>query len=170
KTTPHGRKLKREEAAKHLADFILEMKSHLSSVSIHVYIKADGEFAPDLLGDLAALIGVGAEICAVKLPGSAEAKRLHAALRTVLAMSISGRRWQFNQAKPMHEVAEMATLLYMKWPALGLSVSLGALELAQEVRAGTSRMDAVAGAELYNAVQPPAHRRLAEKQNQGSEK
>jgi hypothetical protein len=149
KTTAHGRKLKRQETGKAMADFLANMRGYLVSVSTKAYLTAEGEFAPVLLGDLAALLAVGAEISATKLPGTTEAKSIHAALRTTVAMSIDARRWRLTQAKVMHEAAEMSSLLFMKWPALGIAVSAGVFELAQEVRNGTARMDAVAGAEVY---------------------
>jgi hypothetical protein len=154
KTTTHGRKRKRQEAEKAMADFLANMRGYLVSVSTKAYLTEDGEVAPVLLGDLAALLAVGAEIAATKLTGSAEAKRIHAALRTTVAMSMDACRWRLPQAKVMHEAAEMSSLLFMKWPVLGMAVAPGVFELAQEVRNGTARMDCVVGPEVYNQRQP----------------
>ena len=150
KLSTHGRKLKRQAGEKATADFFGNMRDYLVSVSTKSYLTADGEFSPVLLGDLAALLAVGAEVAAVKLPGTPEAKRIHAALRSVLGMSVNGRRWQLAQAKVLHEAAEMSCLLFMKWPSIGLLVAPSVFGLAQEIRLGTAQMDAVAGPEIYN--------------------
>jgi hypothetical protein len=161
KLSAHGRKLDtarsrpvgRALARKAIADAIAEMRKHLTRVSVKAYLTADSEPAPALLGDLALMLGVGAEIGMHRVPDAPETRKMHAALRTVLGMGCNGWRWRASQAKILHEAAEMAMTAFEACPALGITMFPGACELAHEIRLGTARMDAVVGAEVY-AKQP----------------
>lgn len=157
KTTAYGRKLSMARSSpvgralgrQAIADAKAAMEKHLTRIGIKAYLTSEGEIVPALLGDLALVIGVGAEIGMNKVPDAAETRRMHAALRTVLHMGCNGHRWQAAQAAVLHEAAELAVVAFDACPALGIAVFPGACQLAHEIRAGTARMDAVAGSEIY---------------------
>ena len=157
KTTLHSSKLSqahrnpvaRALARQAVADALVEMKKHLTRVGIQAYLTDDGEQAPALLGDLALVLGVGAEIGMAKVPDAPETRRMHAAPRAVLHMGCNGQRWQLAQAAVLHEAATLAVTAFEACPALGITMFPGACQLAHEIRNGTARMDAVAGAEIY---------------------
>ncbi|ABM37585.1 hypothetical protein [Polaromonas naphthalenivorans] len=170
KTTTHGRKLKRLQAhaqpgqaiaahaspvgraviAREEIDSVTELMTYMTSVSTRIYFTLDGERDPKLLANLALVLGVGAEVALALVPHHPEAKRLHAALRTVLQFSVDGGRWQSSQAKILHEAAQLATEVFLERSTLGTLFFPGAFELAEKVRNGTARMSDVAGAEVYN--------------------
>ena len=78
------------------------MAEHMTTIGISIYLMADGEPTRDLLSHLGWVIGIGAEIAAIKTPGSAQAKRLHAALRTAIAMSETAQvRMVGNSVSPL---------------------------------------------------------------------
>lgn len=157
KTTAHSRKLSqahrspvgRALARQAITEALAEMKKHLTRVSIKAYMTADGEPAPALLGDLALMLGVGAEIGMAKVPDAPETRRMHAALRTVLHMGCNGQHWQAAQATVLHEAAALAVTAFEACPTLGITMFPGACQLAHEIRTGTARMNAVAGPEIY---------------------
>lgn len=157
KTTPrkrrtvHDNPVARAVAKKAMADALTEMHRHLTRISVKAYLTEDGEVAPALLGDLALMLGIGAEIGLNREPHTPETRRMHAALRTVLHMSTNGRRWQAAQARVLHEAAALAAQAFETHPAVGVARLPSASELAEAVRLGTARMNAVAGPEIYNA-------------------
>ncbi len=126
-----------------------EMRKHLTRISIKAYLTADGEAVPALLGDLALVLGIGAEIGINRAPDAPETRRMHAALRTVLQMSCNGHRWQVAQAAVLHEATALAVTAFDACPAVGIAMFPGACELAREIREGAARMDCVAGVEVY---------------------
>jgi hypothetical protein len=170
KSTAHGRKLKRLQAhvqpgyaipahaspvgraviAKEEIDSVTALMTYMTSVSVRIYLTADGERDTKLLANLALVLGVGAEVALALVPHHPETKRLHAALRTVLQFSVDGGRWQNSQAKVLHEAAQLATEVFLAQPVFGTRVFPGAFELAEKVRNGTARMSDVVGPEIYN--------------------
>lgn len=147
--SPVGRAIGRQAIAEAMA----QMRKHLTRVSIKAYLTADGEAAPALLGDLALMLGIGAEIGMHRVPDAPETRKMHAALRTVLSMGCNGCRWVAAQAVVLHEAAQLAVTAFDACPALGITMFPGACQLAHDIRAGTAHMDAVAGPEIY-AKQP----------------
>lgn len=143
--SPVGRALARQA----MADALVEMRSHLTRISIKAYLTADGEAAPVLLGDLALMLGIGAEIAMNRVPDAPETRKMHAALRSVLGMACNGHRWQASQATVLHEAAGLAVTAFEACPVLGLTMMPGASMLAHDIRMGTARMDCVAGSEVY---------------------
>jgi hypothetical protein len=141
-----------EHAAKEIADVLAELRQNLTRISVKAYLTPDGERADVLLGDLALILGVGAEIGMHRDKHAPGTRRMHAALRTVLHLSCNGRRWDVGQAKVLHEAAVLAVEAFEADLVLGVTVMPGACQLAEEVRAGTACMDAVAGPEVYNAA------------------
>ena len=158
KLSAHGRKLNqahqspvgRAIAKQAMASALAEMHKHLTRISIKAYLTPDGEPAPVLLGDLALMLGIGAEIGMHRVPNAPETRKMHAALRTVLQMGVNGGRWMAAQAKVLHDAAALAMTAFEACPELGVTMFPGAAMLAHDIRMGTARMDAIAGAELYN--------------------
>lgn len=128
------------------------VRDSMKSLAIRVYMTADGEVDRDLLSQLVFLIGLGAEV-AMNVPGPIErAKSMHAALRTLLGMSVDGGRWQASQARLMHGVATEATELAMRHKAVALQLQGSAVHLATRVARGEATMADVAGAEIYKGI------------------
>jgi hypothetical protein len=125
------------------------MSSHMTTVSIDIYLTADGEPARDLLSHLGWLIALGAEISATVKPGMPEAKRLHAALRTVIQMSVDNA-WQSSQAGTLDVAANESKALLIAHASIGLDLIASADWLASRIRDGQARLSDVAGAEIYS--------------------
>ena len=132
-----------------MANALTEMHERLTRTSIKAYMTTDGEPAPVLLGELALMLGIGAEIGMNRVPDAPETRRMHAALRTVLQMGVNGGRWMAAQAPVLHEAASLAVTAFEAYPELGIRMFPGAAMLAHDIRMGTARMDAVAGSEIY---------------------
>lgn len=145
----HDNPVGRAVAKKQMADAMAEIHRLLTHIGIKVYLTDDGKAAPALLGELALMLGVGAEIGINRDKDASETRRMHAALRTVVAMGIDTHRWQAAQARVLHEAATLAVAAFEAHPALGVAMMPGACQLAEEVRLGTVHMDAVAGPEVY---------------------
>jgi hypothetical protein len=170
KTTSHGRKLQRLQAhalpvrfnpahaspvgraviAKEEVDCVTELMTCMTSISTRVYFTQEGEQDTRLLTHLTLVLGVGAEVALAMAKHHPESKRLHAALRTVVQMSVDGGRWNSSQAKILHEAAQLATEVFLTQPAHGARTFPGVFELAEKVRHGTARISDVAGPEIYN--------------------
>lgn len=125
-----------------------QMDRHMTTISIAIYLMADGEPPRDLLAHLGWMIGIGAEIAALLTPGTAAARRLHAALRTVVAMG-EADAWQAAQAPMLSDAANEAKALMVRYPDHGMRLIPGADWIAAQIRDGSARLDHVAGAELY---------------------
>lgn len=125
------------------------MHSHMTTVSIAIYMTQEGEPARDLLSHLGWLLGIGAEIAATVKPGMPEAKRLHAALRTVIQMGIDNA-WQASQAEAVYVAANESKALLIAHASIGLDLIASADWLASRIRAGQARLSDVAGAEIYS--------------------
>ena len=174
KTTAHGRKLKRLQAhaqparclaahaspvgraviAKEELDSVAALMTSVTGISTRVYFTQDGECDRLLLSHLALVLGVGAEVALALAKHHPESKRLHAAVRTVVQMSVDGGRWNSTQAKILHEAAQLATEAFLAQPPLGARAFPGVFELAEKVKNGTARMSDVAGPEIYNTGAP----------------
>jgi hypothetical protein len=126
-----------------------QMASHMTTVSIAVYMTTDGEPARDLLSHLGWVIGIGAEIAAAVAPGLAQAKRLHAALRTVVQLSMDNA-WQAVQAGVLSDAATEASELLIAHPHVGVEQISSGDYIAARVRDGIARLSDVAGAEIYS--------------------
>ncbi|SCX52811.1 hypothetical protein [Variovorax sp. EL159] len=132
------------------------MSSHMTTVSIDIYLTQNDEPARDLLSHLGWLIALGAEISATVKPGMPEAKRLHAALRTVIQMSIDNA-WQSSQAGTLDVAANEAKALLIAHASLGLELIASADWLASRIRDGQARLSDVAGAEIYSPQPSGTH-------------
>lgn len=120
----------------------------MTTVGIAVYMTADGEPARDLLAHLGWVIGIGAEIAALVAPGNAQAKRLHAALRTVIQLGIDDA-WQAAQAGVLSDAANEAKDLLVRHANLGLDLVPSGDYIASRIRDGLAQLTDVAGAEIY---------------------
>lgn len=125
----------------------------LTRIGIRAYMTQDGEHDVDLLALLAVLIGIGAEIAHKVTGDSVPTRRMHAALRAIVQMSVDGGAWVAAQTKVLHDAAQLASSSFDTHPDLGLTYFTGAQELGDKIRAGTARMSDVAGAEIYNVTQ-----------------
>ena len=126
-----------------------QMASHMTTVSIAVYMTAEGEPARDLLAHLGWVIGIGAEIAAVVAPGLTQAKRLHAALRTVIQMSMENA-WRAAQAGVLSDAATEAKDLLIAHAGIGFDLIPSGDYIAARIRDGVASLMDVAGAEIYS--------------------
>ena len=143
--SPVGRAVARAQAGKSLAEF----DAYMRKISLKVYLADDGEHNPHLLASLAFALGVGAGVAVHLAPDEPETRRIHAALRTVVQMSVNGGHWNASQAKILHEAAELAKVAFTTYPHAGAEIFEAASYLSNRVLTGTARMSDVAGAELY---------------------
>ena len=143
--SPVGRAVAKAKTARDLADF----DAYMRKISLKVYLTDDGEPCANLLASLAFALGVGAGVAVSLAPDEPETRRIHAAMRTVLQMSVDGGHWKANQAKILHEAAELAKTAFITWPHAGAEMFDAAAYLSNRVLTGTARMSDVAGAELY---------------------
>lgn len=125
-----------------------QMTSHMTTVSIAIYMATDGEPARELLSHLGWVIGIGAEIAAAVAPGLAQAKRLHAALRTVIQLSVDNA-WQAAQAGVLSDAATEASELLIAHPHIGVEQIPSGDYIASRICDGVARLTDVAGAEIY---------------------
>lgn len=144
--SPVGRAVAKANAAKTLAEF----DAYVRKINLLVYLTDDGAPCADLLARLALALGVGAELGIQLEPNNPDSRRMHAALRAVVQMSVNGGKWQASQAKVLHEAAELAKTAFITYPHASAGLLKSAGDLSRRIRAGTARMSDVAGAEVYN--------------------
>ena len=129
-----------------------QMRRHMLDFSISLFMRDDGAPAGDLLPHLAWVLAIGSEIAAQQSFGSPAAKRMHAALRTVIQMSAAGNRWQAAQARVLHAAAAEAQALVSANPVQPVQRRDDAEWLASRVQAGVATLTDVAGPEIYAAA------------------
>lgn len=134
---------------------IARMRKHLTTVRIGIYLADAGPVDRDLLSSLGWVIGMGAEIAATVAPGEPAARRLHAALRTLVQMSVDDD-WNPGQAAVMEAAAQEAHELLIQHAAVGLPLVPSADWLGASIRDGTLRLSHIAGAEIYSPAAQPA--------------
>lgn len=144
--TPRSRKPNPVLAALAKADLL----SALRDIQLRAYMAVDGEPDRELLARLFFIIAIGAETSLAAGRDLALTKRLHATLRTILAMSEDGGRWRAEHAEHMHRAADEAHAVSVEHFPLAMSLYPRAVSLSAGVQAGTARMDDVAGAEIYS--------------------
>lgn len=133
-----------------------EMRRHMLDFSISLFLRDDGADAADLLPNLAWVLAIGSEIAAEKSFGSPEARSIHAALRTVIHMSMTGNRWQAAQAPVLQAAATAAHALLSANPVQPVPRRDDADWIASRVQAGIATLADVAGPELYQRPLCPA--------------
>lgn len=125
------------------------MGSLLADIAIKAHLTADGQVDRDLIANLAFIIGLGAEV-SVRLDNDLDrTKRLHAALRTLLAMSVDGGRWQAAQTSRLYGLAKEGQALAIDHVNLGMQAHPAASALSARIAEGVATMADVAGAEVY---------------------
>lgn len=129
------------------------VRDSMKSLAIRVYMTADGEVDRDLLSQLVFLIGMGAEVASNVPDLAARAKALHAALRTLLGMSVAGGHWQEGQARLMNGFAKEGAEIALRHPGIANQVKGSAVHLAARIARGVATMNDVAGVEIYRGVE-----------------
>ena len=125
------------------------MGSLLADIAIKAHLTADDQVDRDLIANLAFVIGLGAEV-SVRLDNDLDrTKRLHAALRTLLAMSVDGGRWQAAQTSRLYGLAKEGQALAIDHVNLGMQAHPAASALSARIAEGVATMADVAWAEVY---------------------
>ena len=104
--TSAARRRRAENSPVGIAVAKANMRRIMVDIGIHIFMKDDGEPAAKLLAHLGWMLAIGAQV-QVRIDVAA-AKPLHAALRTVLQLSVAGNRWSAAQAPYLHHAAELA--------------------------------------------------------------
>lgn len=105
----------------------------------------------ELLATLAFMVGIGAEVAAVVEVLGDNRAGLHQALEEVVRMACDGCRWSAPWAAHLHLALEVAAEVMLEDTLLAMMVLPGARDLANDIRAGRIRADAIAPLEM------PAH-------------
>jgi hypothetical protein len=109
----------------------------------------DGKEQRELIANLAAIIGVDAEIAVNVNPDHPAARRLHGTLRTINQMALNGCRWQAIHARVIAEDLDTAHQLAQDYPKIGLAAAPACQALARAILNDKLPPDAIAGAEIY---------------------
>lgn len=124
------------------------MGALLRDIAIKAHLTADGAVDRDLLANFVFVVGLGAEV-SMQLPDVERTKRLHGALRTLLAMSVDGGGWQAVQTSRMCALAKEAQTLAIDHVNLGMQAHPLASALSARIGSGIATMADVSGAEVY---------------------
>lgn len=146
--SPVGRAIARAETARRLA----ELHRHIVSFNVSIYLADDGAPAAELLANLAWILAIGTQVSLQNATDQSDTRRIHAALRTVVQMSVDGGRWQAGQARVLHEAAELAKVVVLAHNDQALAAIENAAWLAGRIQRGQARLTDVAGSEIYNAM------------------
>jgi len=125
-----------------------QMAKHMTTIGLEIFLADDGTPQRELLAHLGWMVAIGCEVAAATAPGSPEARGLHAALRTVVQMSVDDA-WQNAQAPVLNDAAEASKALLIAHYGLAFQFMTGADWIAAGIRAGTASLADLAGAELY---------------------
>lgn len=129
-----------------------ELADTLNQIAIWAHGLPDGDASPralELLTNLGWCIGLGASVAANVEPGSALARRLHGALRSVHALCLAGYRWRTEHATALEAAAREANAVTMANPDLAQQLTPEAFWLSGRIRARAVAAGDVAGAEVY---------------------
>lgn len=138
KTSPVAKAVAKQRMGDLLRD--LAIKAHLTAV---------GQVDRDLLAQFAFVIGIGAEV-SIKLDDDlTRTKRMHSALRDLLAASVNGGVWPTGLTERLYDVAYEATELSIEHVELGMAAHPSAVYLSGRIGNGTAVMSDVVGAEIY---------------------
>lgn len=118
-------------------------------LGVLVALADDGQEHRELLANLAAIIGIGAEIAVHVNKDHPVARRLHGTLRTITQMALNDCRWKATHALVIAEDLDTAHQLAQDYPQIGLAAAPACQALARAILNGTLPPDAIAGAEIY---------------------
>ncbi|MNV59439.1 hypothetical protein D3C71_1518630 [compost metagenome] len=146
-TAIHSRALKRGIFRKASPiEKLMAMKNlnvDLLELGLHCMFADHGSEQAELLGSLAYLIGMGAEVARVIPVAGKNRPGLHQALIAVVGMAVDGHRWDKDWAAQLGTAVAISIDLFCSYRQLGRHFEPGARKLSQEVFAGTVRADAI---------------------------
>ena len=117
------------------------MASDLLEVGLGCHLADHGSEQPEMLGTLAYLIGMGAEVAGTIPVDGRNRPALHQALQAVVDMACDGRRWDASWAAQLHLAADISIDLFCSYKNLASRCEPSARQLSEEVKAGTVRRD-----------------------------
>ena len=130
-----------------------KLTSYMTELQIELYLTDDGTPSRRLLSRLTWVLTMGFQLAFAYQRETPSVRKIHAALRSVVQLSIDGGHWPAAQAKVFHEAARTAEIIMAgHWRHAGGALA-DANYLSQKVLDGTARMSDVVGAEIY-AKQP----------------
>ena len=149
KISAFGRRKKREEEYAKIVRELQDFDAEIRDIAIKIYVAEDGEHCPELLSRITKILAIGAHVGANVARKSNSMKKMHAALRMVVQLSIDGNKWKYAFASIFNEAMQIAKAAFLSYPTVAATVFADADRLAMDVRLGRADMKAVAGAELY---------------------
>ena len=123
------------------------------NLGVLVALADDGQEHRELLANLAAIIGIGAEIAVHVNKGHPVARRLHGTLRTITQMALDSCRWRKANALVIAEDLEAAHQLAQDYPQIGLAAAPACQALCRDILNDRLNPDAIAGAEIYRETE-----------------
>lgn len=118
-------------------------------LGVLVALADDGQEHRELLANLAAIIGIGAEIAVHVNKDHPVARRLHGTLRTITHMAFDDCIWKQTHARVIVEDLETAHRLAQDFPQVGLAAAPACQALSRDILKDRLHRDAIAGAEIY---------------------
>lgn len=132
------------------------IESGLLDMQLNLYAVEDGAEDLEVLASVAWYIGLGAQVAAVLDVHSPLTRRLHSALRNVVAMCTAGYRWQAALTPLVDAALSDAKAVLVDNPDTAQPWLPIAEALRQRVLHRAIRADDIAGAELYRDAAPSA--------------
>lgn len=127
---------------------VLAMQATVQDLALACMYAEHGSEQRELLANVAFIVGIGAEVAAVVPVTGENRPGLHQALGEVVRMACNGARWEAGWAAQLSLALEVSAEVMLQDAVHATAVAPGASELAEDVRAGRVRMDAVAPLEL----------------------
>ena len=119
------------------------LRGDILNMGIKCLAVEHGSAQRELLGQLAFMIGMGAEVAA-KVQVLGENRRgLHQSLAQVLRMALDGCAWDASWAAQLQLALEVSAELMVDNHRLAMAVLPGAMALGEDVRVGRVRADAI---------------------------
>jgi hypothetical protein len=123
---------------------VLAMQGTVRGLALECMYAEHGSEQRELLASVAFIVGIGAEVAAVVPVAGDNRAGLHQALAEVVRIACDAARWDAGWAAQLSVAMEVSAEVMMDDAARAMAVAPGARGLAEDVRAGRVRMDAVA--------------------------
>ena len=130
------------------------MSANLAKHGQECLSAAHGSEQRELIASLAYLLGISAEVARSIPVAGHNRPGLHQALEVLVEMACEGCRWNADWAAQLATAAEVSVDLFCDYRQLANRSEPAARALAQDIRKGTVRQDAIAPLDLPAADLP----------------